>query len=126
MGLKMIYGIGTDIVNISRIKKVFNKDPSGLISRILSKQEQEVIETISDNDRKISYLAKRFAGKEALSKALGSGIGKDIAFKDISILNDSIGKPFIQLEKPLEDQVKIDLSLSDDHPFALAFVIISG
>lgn len=122
----MIYGIGTDIVNILRIEKIFNKDPSSLISRILSHKEQQVLDGITDNARKVSYLAKRFAGKEALSKALGSGIGKDIAFKDISILNDSNGKPFMQLDRVLEEQVKIDISLSDDYPFALAFVVISG
>ncbi len=122
----MIYGIGTDIVNIARIEKLFNKDQSALTDKILSEKEQEVMQSIKDTTRRICYIAKRFAGKEAFSKALGSGIGKDIAFKDISILNDSSGKPFIQIDKALEEPIKIDISLSDEYPFALAFVIISG
>ena len=81
-----------------------------------------------------AFYAKRFAAKEALSKALGTGIRKDIKFKNIEIHNDSYGKPSIRLKGTVDDYLKkkikkkkynIHLSLSDDNPWAQATVIIS-
>ena len=81
-----------------------------------------------------AFYAKRFAAKEALSKALGTGIRKNIKFKNIEIRNDSYGKPFILLKGAVNDYLKkkikskkynIHLSLSDDKPLAHATVIIS-
>ena len=81
-----------------------------------------------------AFYAKRFAAKEALSKALGTGIRKDIKFKNIEIRNDSYGKPSIQLKGAVDNYLKkklkrkkynIYLSLSDDKPWAQATVIIS-
>ena len=77
---------------------------------------------------KISYLAKRFAAKEAVAKALGIGIGGSLAFKDIAVINNDLGTPQILISStiyPSIDEYNIHVSLSDDHPFAVAFVTVS-
>ena len=126
-----IFGIGTDIVNIGRIEKTLNSKNNHFKERIFSKNE---ITYCEKKKKPSSFYAKRFAAKEALSKALGTGIRKGINFKDIEILNDNFGKPFIQLKGStanfLKKKIKrkkysIYLSLSDDAPWAQATVIIS-
>jgi len=125
-----IFGIGTDIVNISRIKESI-KNNSAFKNKIFSKREILYCESKKSS---ASFYAKRFAAKEALSKALGTGIRKDIKFKDMEILNDNLGKPYIKLKGSTEIFLKkkvkknkyyIYLSLSDDNPWAQATVIIS-
>tara|TARA_B100000029_G_scaffold464137_2_gene497898 strand:- start:244 stop:630 length:387 start_codon:yes stop_codon:yes gene_type:complete len=125
-----IFGIGTDIVNIERMKKSLKKN-NNFKNRIFSKSEILYCEKKNKPER---CFAKRFAAKEALSKALGTGIRKGINLKDIKILNDSSGKPRINLsgttKKFLKTKIKkrkysIYLSLSDDIPWAQATVIIS-
>ena len=126
-----IFGIGTDIVNIKRMEKSLNKNSLVFKNRIFSKKE---IIYCEKKKKPSSYYAKRFAAKEALSKALGTGIRKGINFKDIEILNDKFGKPSINLKGStanfLKTKIKkkkyfIHLSLSDDLPWANATVIIS-
>ena len=126
-----IFGIGTDIVNIRRMEKTLNSKNNHFKERIFSKNE---ITYCEKKKKPSSFYAKRFAAKEALSKALGTGIRKGINFKDIEILNDNFGKPFIQLKGStanfLKKKIKrkkysIYLSLSDDAPWAQATVIIS-
>ena len=126
-----IFGIGTDIVNIKRMKKILFKNNSKFKKKIFTKNE------IAYCEKKVnpsSFYAKRFAAKEALSKALGTGIRKGINFKHIEVSNDPSGKPFINLKgstaKFLKKKLKnkkhfIHLSLSDDLPWAQATVIIS-
>ena len=126
-----IFGIGTDIVNIKRIEKSLKRHGAKFKNNIFSKNEI----TYCDKKRNSSsFYAKRFAAKEALSKALGTGISKSIKFKNIEIFNDSYGKPFIKLIGSANDYLKkkiknkkynIHLSLSDDKPLAHATVIIS-
>ena len=126
-----IFGIGTDIVNIKRMEKSLKRYGNRFKNNIFSKKE-----IIYCERKKYSgaFYAKRFAAKEALSKALGTGIRKDIKFKNIEIHNDSYGKPSIQLKGTVDDYLKkklkrkkynIHLSLSDDKPWAQATVIIS-
>ena len=126
-----IFGIGTDIVNIKRLEKSLKKNNKNFKNRIFSKKE---IQYCEKKKKSSSYYAKRFAAKEALSKALGTGIRKGINFKDIEILNDNFGKPSINLKGStanfLRRKIKkkkyfIYLSLSDDMPWAQATVIIS-
>lgn len=75
-----------------------------------------------NEDNKIAYLAKRFAAKEAISKALGVGIGENLSFQDIEISNNDLGKPIVLLEK--FPDIKIHLSLSDEKEgLAIAFAI---
>lgn len=115
-----ILGIGTDVVQIPRIEAIFNKYGQKFVAKILSSAEQESGNITS------SYLAKRFAGKEAVAKALGFGIGKSLRFNEISIINNIYGKPEVVITKyDIMKDIKIDISLSDDYPIALAFVIIS-
>ena len=126
-----IFGIGTDIINIKRMEKSLKQYGNKFKDNIFSKNEIAYCEKKKNSGA--SY-AKRFAAKEALSKALGTGIRKDIKFKHIEILNDSYGKPSIRLKGAVKDFLKkkikkkkynIYLSLSDDKPWAQATVIIS-
>ena len=124
-----IYGIGTDIVSIKRIKSSLKKKL--FIKRIYN--EQEVIKCKQVTTQYNCY-AKRFAAKEAFSKALGTGISNGINFKEIVILNNKSGKPFISIigktkeilkKKFKKKKSKISLSLSDEKKYAVAFVTIS-
>lgn len=135
----MILGIGTDIISIDRIKKVYDEFGEKFLDRILSESEKIKLNQKKTIDHKLSYIAKRYAAKEACVKALGSGFREGINWKDIEIISDDLSKPSIvihnrakkRLEKFLVnenvkfEQIKFDLSLSDDPPFAVAFVIIS-
>jgi holo-[acyl-carrier protein] synthase len=123
--MNKIYGVGTDIVDITRIKKsIKNKK---FINKIFSDRE------IKNSKNKLdSYYAKRFAAKEAFSKALGTGISEGISFNEISILNNDKGQPYIELlgktkiivKKKIKKR-KIFLSLSDEKKYAIATVIIN-
>ena len=124
-----IFGIGTDIVDVDRIRNSLkNKD---FINRIFN--EKEILKCKKINNS-INCYAKRFAAKEAFSKALGTGISNGINFKEIVILNKKSGKPYIsiigQTKKILNKRFKrkkskISLSLSDEKKYAVAFVTIS-
>jgi len=126
-----IFGIGTDIVNIKRIDKSIKKYGNKFKSKYFSKKEI----FYCDNKKNPSpFYAKRFAAKEALTKALGIGFANGIDLKTIEVCNDKLGKPSIKLsgssnivfKKKLKNRKsKIDLSLSDDKPWAVATVIIS-
>ena len=124
-----IFGIGTDIVKISRIKKSIKK--KNFISKLFSQNE---ISKCKKTKNFSNCFAKRFAAKEAFSKALGTGITKNIKFNEIIILNEKNGKPFIRLIEKTKKNVekllkkkkyKISLSLSDEKNYAVAFVTIS-
>lgn len=126
-----IFGIGTDIVNIKRIEKTILKKGDLFKKKIFSKNE---IKYCEKKKKPSSFYAKRYAAKEALSKALGTGIRKDVTFQNIEILNDKYGKPSIILKAETKSflkkkikakQYSIHLSLSDDEPWAQATVIIS-
>jgi holo-[acyl-carrier protein] synthase len=123
----MIIGIGTDIVDMSRISRLINLYQEKFITRILTKNELKKFLNILEIN-KVNYIAKRFAGKEAFSKALGLGIGKPINFNDIEILNDDLGKPYLSLNsnQHLIKNYSIDISLSDDSLYSIAFVVISS
>ncbi len=124
-----IYGIGTDITNIDRIKKLTKNKK--FISRIFHTSE---INKCKKQKNTSNCYAKRFAAKEAFAKALGTGISEGINFKEIYVKNISTGKPTIKLEgktkiitekKLKTKKFEMFLSLSDDKPFALATVVIS-
>ena len=126
-----IFGLGTDIVNIKRLEKILKKNNKSFKSRVFSKNE---ILYCEKKDNPAAFYAKRYAAKEALSKALGTGIRKGVNFKDIEISNNTNGKPSIKLKGStanfLKKKIKaknysIYLSLSDDSPWAQATVLIS-
>lgn len=93
----MIYGIGIDLVEIPRLRDMLERQPR-LPERILSEKELARFNHFTHPQRKIEFLAGRFACKEAFSKALGTGIGKEIRLEDIHCENDELGKPTIQYE----------------------------
>ncbi len=105
-----IFGIGTDIVNIKRLEKSLKKNENNFKKRIFSEKE---IVYCEKKKYPYSYFAKRFAAKEALSKALGTGIRKGINFKNIVISNDMLGKPSIKLNGSTEKFLKKKLKLKN-------------
>ena len=124
-----IFGIGTDIVSVERIKKSLKK--KSFINRIFN--EKEILKCKKINNSNNCY-AKRFAAKEAFSKALGTGISNGINFNEIVILNKKSGKPYVNIigqtrktlnKKFKRKKTKISLSLSDEKKYAVAFVTIS-
>lgn len=123
----MIKGIGTDIVQISRIRASINKLGDAFAERILHENEFKLYQETTQN---IHYLAKRFAAKEAFSKALGTGIRNGVDLKDIEVVNNEMGKPAIILHGNTQvfaasKAVKnIELSLSDEKEYAIAFVVL--
>ena len=126
-----IFGIGTDIVNIKRMEHSLKKHGFSFKNRIFSKKEISYCEKKKNSS---SFYAKRFAAKEAFTKALGTGIRKGVNLKNIEITNNVYGKPLILLKGNLSSYLKkqiksskydIHLSLSDDKPWAQATVIIS-
>jgi len=123
-----IYGIGTDIVNINRIKNAIRKNKNAFKNRIYTNFE---IKTCEKRTNKAECFAKRFAAKEALFKAVG--IGKKLQFNDVEVKNNTSGAPkFVikgvslkNLKKIFKNKkFKIHLSLSDDKPWAVASVVI--
>ena len=124
-----IYGIGTDIVSVNRIKKSLKNKK--FIKRVFNNKEiLKCKRIISINN----CYAKRFAAKEAFTKALGTGISNGLNLNEIIILNKRSGKPYIflkgQTKKIIENRFKkkkpkISLSLSDEKNYAVAFVTIS-
>ena len=114
----MIYGIGIDLVEIARIKHVLERQPR-FPERILSVKELEKFHTFKSEQRKLEFLAGRFACKEALSKALGTGLGRELAFKDIHCDNDVQGKPVIEFK-----DYKIHVSISHTEHYATSQVVI--
>jgi holo-[acyl-carrier protein] synthase len=124
----MIIGIGTDIVKISRIKEAYDRHKNRFAEKILRPAELNIFQ---EKQQSISYLAKRFAAKEAASKALGTGIGS-ISWQDIEIRNDSSGAPILLLLGAAQIRMEVlgatqsFVSLSDEVNHAVAFVVLSG
>ena len=113
-----IIGVGVDIVDNKRIRNAIKND--NFISRIFSKKEISQSKKVKN---KVNYYSKRFAAKEALSKAIGLGFRKGLNFKDISILNDKYGKPEYKISNKTKKiiyikfkvkKIKISLSLADE------------
>ena len=123
----MIYGIGTDILNISRFKKM--KSIKSFSKKILSVDELKISSTYNE-EKLIKYLAKQFAAKEAISKAFGTGIRKPILFKELEVLRDENGKPYFNplgdIKKTLINLgiTKTHVSLADESEHAIAFAIL--
>jgi len=132
----MILGLGTDIVNIERIEKLMKNFEEKFLARIFTDSENKIASEF-ENRKRVCYYAKRFAIKEAFSKATGTGIGEVVNFKDVEVLNDIKGKPYLKLSEKIQkflcdtfkkeiEDIHVDISTSDDYPFANAVVIISG
>ena len=125
-----LYGIGTDIVNVDRVKKSLTNKK--FLKKIFN---QEEISKCTNKRYSVNCFAKRFAAKEAFWKAISPDRGDGIAFKEIETLNDQNGKPYLYFsgktemyiknkEQKLNSKFKFDISLSDEPPYVLAFVVI--
>ncbi|ADE30114.1 holo-ACP synthase [Rickettsia prowazekii] len=124
----MLIGVGTDIVQIPRIEKILNIYQELFAKKILALKELKQF-TLLNKTNHATFLAKRFSAKEAVSKAFGVGIGRGINFKDITILNDNLGKPTVEISSHYTNKLapfNIHLSLSDDYPICIAFAIIES
>ncbi len=123
----MIYGIGTDIVEVSRIEFSLERFGDAFAKRILNEREWQ---DYSLSKTQARFLAKRFAAKEAFAKALGTGFRPPATFQNIGIAHDDLGKPVLDLAPELQaflDEKGVcqqHLSISDEKALAAAFVVL--
>ena len=124
----MVKAIGTDIVTIDRISAAVERGGERFVQRILTPFEQRQYAARGHSD---SYLAKRFAAKEAAAKALGTGIGRGVSWQHMQIENDDNGAPVLVLTGPAaERQAQLGsrqahISIADETDRAIAFVVLS-
>lgn len=125
----MLLGIGTDLARIERFEALLQRRGAAITQRLLTPAEQQAMQAAGNP---AAYLAKRFAAKEALLKALGTGLRAGLSWQQMEVSNDPLGKPLMQLngkaaELAAELGVKcIHLSISDERDMALAFVVLEG
>ena len=117
----MIKGIGIDLIELNRIKKSVTKNRR-FVERILTEKEREVYHTLQRENRKLEYLAGRFAAKEAFAKATGRGIGR-LSFQHIEILASENGAP--QLTAQGYESETIFISITHSKEYAVAQVVIA-
>jgi holo-[acyl-carrier protein] synthase len=133
----MIIGIGSDLIDIRRVDKVIERHGERFIDRVFTDTERAKAQRRALNHKMVvATYAKRFAAKEACSKALGTGIRQGVWWRDMGVVNLPGGRPTMRLTggalARLEDmtppghEARIDLSITDDWPLAQAFVIISA
>ena len=125
----MILGVGTDLCEIGRIERALERFGERFAARILVASELVVFRR---RRKQAAYLAKRFAAKEAFSKALGVGIRYPVNWHNVWVVNDRAGKPALEFSRPLAALLKrrgvekIHLSLTDEIGMAAAFVVAEG
>jgi len=125
----MIFGIGTDIVSVSRIESALARHGEAFARRILAEEEFADYATQAHPAR---FLAKRFAAKEALAKASGQGLRHPVTLHNIAVGHDALGKPALTFGHELQEFLhrqgvrRHHLSLSDERDHAVAFVILEG
>ncbi|MCX7770567.1 MAG: holo-ACP synthase [Proteobacteria bacterium] len=117
----MVIGLGVDIVKIERIRSMLDRYGERFLRKVFREEE------IKRKD--VMEIGGKFAVKEAFVKALGTGFSKNVFFKDISVLNDDVGKPFVQLSDKIIKQfelenIKIHVSISHDGEYAIAMAVL--
>jgi holo-[acyl-carrier protein] synthase len=123
----MIFGIGTDIVEVTRIEASINQFGDEFAKRILADSE---FSSYLKSQIKPRFLAKRFAAKEAFSKALGTGLRAPCTFQNIAVSHDDLGKPILRLADELQaflttkNITQTHISVSDEKNLAAAFVVL--
>ena len=130
----MIIGIGSDLCNIERIEKSLDRFGDRFLSRVFTEVEQR--KAASRPHTRAGTLAKRFAAKEAFSKAVGTGFKRGVFMKDIGVVNAPSGAPTLHLTggararldalAPAGHAIDVHLTMTDDHPWAQAFVILTA
>lgn len=123
-----IYGIGTDILELERIKRILEQDKNDrFLHRVLTKKELDLYK--KKNRNKIAFVGGRFAAKEAVVKALGTGIGEKVGLQDIEILPDSNGKPVCLLSQQAKHHLQltnynIHITISHSDAYATATAVV--
>jgi len=124
----MIHGIGTDIVAIARMTRLWDKYSEAFAARILADDERQAMQHHADPAR---FLAKRFAAKEAAAKALGTGFRDGLSLRNIVVMNDALGKPVLRLDGRAAELAEdfgvraSHVSISDEAAYAVAFVVMT-
>jgi holo-[acyl-carrier protein] synthase len=122
----MIYSVGIDLIEIDRIRRNLERWEDRFIGRILGDEERILYR---EKPNKVQFVAGRFAAKEAVIKALGSFFETGVHPKDIQILNDLSGKPYVHLEDTVRERVidkEIKVSITHDRKMAAAVAVMSG
>jgi holo-[acyl-carrier protein] synthase len=125
-----IIGIGTDIVAIARIEKIWNRFGQAFAKRILTEKE---LGSLYNSKNLIAFLAKRYAAKEAVAKAVGTGFQPNgLLLTEIGVNNDALGRPYLEYLGRTKVEIErlgineSQISLSDEKEYAIAFVILLG
>ena len=129
----MILGIGSDLANIERIERTIARFGRRFLDRVYTETEQRLAERRA---QRVATYAKRWAAKEACSKALGTGLRMGIKWRDMGVVNLTTGQPTMQLTGWAEERLKamtppghqarVHVTLTDDHPWAMAVVVIEA
>ena len=125
----MIYGLGTDIVNVARLDRMWQRHGVRALERLLAVQEQKEVPYTGDVGR---FLAKRFAAKEAFAKAAGTGLRPPVQLTDIMVIHDELGKPVLAFAPALQNWLahrgvmRWHVSISDEREMVVATVILEG
>jgi holo-[acyl-carrier protein] synthase len=129
----MIIGIGSDLVDIERIRRTLERHGERFLSRIFTETERKRAERRAN---RVETYAKRFAAKEACAKALGTGLRQGVFWRDMGVVNLPSGRPTMRLTggalRRLQDitpqgcEARIDVTITDEGPLAQAFVLISA
>ncbi|ADZ90392.1 holo-ACP synthase [Marinomonas mediterranea] len=126
----MIIGIGTDIVEIARIRDSYDRLGDRFAKRILTDSEFERLKSFESDAIASAFLAKRFAAKEAAVKALGTGIGRGVSFQHFNVKNLESGQPILEVNDEIcarfDQAITWHLSLTDEREYAQAFVILEA
>jgi len=132
-GVARIAGIGTDLLRLDRVQRVFERHPKRFVRRILGPEEIETFQRRYDRDprRGVRYLATRFAAKEAFSKAIGLGMHSPMAWSRMQTLNGPGGRPYVKLSEPLASWYghrfgAAHVSVTDEHDIVAAYVVVES
>lgn len=122
----MIFGIGTDIVAVARLREMWQRHGEHALARLLAPEEFAEFAAAADKGR---FLAKRFAAKEAFAKAYGTGVRAPVLLPALAVSHDALGKPQFILHEPLASAcaaqgLRAHLSISDEAEYAVAYVIL--
>jgi len=111
--------IGCDIIEIDRIKNAIEKYGERFINRILTPKELEIFEK---RNRSLQFFSGRFAAKESISKSFKTGIGKELSFKDIEILNSEKGDPIVFIKGARRKDIEVSISHGRDYSIAVSII----
>lgn len=127
----MTIAIGTDIIEIERLQSVLERQGDKFVKRILTLGEQQEYKRLTTDENQLHFLAKRWCAKEAIAKALGTGIAKGVGWQVMEIQHNEAGAPIVELRNEAAEQLKqlggsrVLISISDERHYATATCVIS-